>query len=136
MSSEFLRGLSIHGYGVSLGVGIGVPIPILDEDLMKTAVTTDNDIYAPVLDYSTPSRDRRPIGEVSYAELKSGNVEILGKSIKTSSLSSYNKARVIADKLKNMITNGEFLLTQPVEKLPEERKQKPLNICSKDEVAQ
>ena len=135
MSSEFLRGMSIHGYGVSLGVGIGVPIPILDENLMKTAVTADKDIYAPVLDYSEQSRDRRPIGEVSYAELKRGSVEILGKSIKTSSLSSYNKARVIADKLKNMIANGEFLLTQPVEKLPEERKQKPLNICTKDEVA-
>ena len=134
MSSEFLRGLSFHGYGVSLGVGIGIPIPILDENLMKSAVVADKDIYAPVLDYSTPSRDRRPIVEVSYAELNSGNVELLGKKIKTSSLSSYSKARTIAEKLKGMITTGEFLLTQPVEQMPAERKQKPLNICAKEEV--
>ena len=35
MSSDWLRGASIQGYGVSLAVGIGVPIPMLDVDVAE-----------------------------------------------------------------------------------------------------
>lgn len=134
MSSEFLRALDFHGYGISLAVGIGVPIPILDEDLMKSAAVRDDQIFAPVLDYAIQSRNRKPIAEFSYAQLRSGTVELFGKKVRTSSLSSYYKARVIADRLRKMIEEKEFLLTKPVEPLPEERYQKPLEVCSREEV--
>lgn len=134
MSPEFLQALSFTGYGISLGVGIGVPIPILDEDLMRTAVIRDDQIYAPVLDYAIQSRTRKPIAEVSYAQLKSGTIELFGKRVKTSSLSSYYKARIIAQRLKDMIMENEFTLTQPVQPLPAERTVKPLDVCSKEDV--
>jgi uncharacterized protein (DUF39 family) len=134
MSTEFVRALNFHGYGPSLGGGSGVPIPIVDEDLMRSASVTDDKIYAPVLDYGIQSRNRRPMMEVSYAQLRSGTIDLFGKRVKTSSLSSYYKARVIAERLKKMIMEKEFQLTRPVVPLPESRGQKDLEVCSKEEV--
>ena len=134
MSSEFIRALSFKNYGVSLAVGLGVPIPILDEEVMRAASVREDQIFAPVLDYAVQSRTRKPIREISYAELRSGSIEINGKKVKTSSLSSYAKARQVAETLKNQIAKGEFLLTQAVAGLPEERIQGPLDVHSQDEV--
>jgi uncharacterized protein (DUF39 family) len=134
MSTEYMRALDFRKYGMSLAVGIGVPIPILDEQMMKCVAISDKDIFAPVLDYSIQSRNRKPIKEVSYAQLRSGAIELFGKKVKTSSLSSYYLARQIAEKLKGMIQKGEFLLTEPVERLPEDMAFEPLDIVSKEEV--
>jgi len=134
MSTEYIRALNFRRYGISLAVGIGVPIPILDKQMMKFVSISDKDILAPVLDYSVQSRNRKPLKEVSYAELRSGAVELFGKKVKTSSLSSYYKARQIAEELKRMVQEGDFLLTEPVERLPEDRTFNPLEIVSKEEV--
>ncbi|WP_019178086.1 homocysteine biosynthesis protein [Methanomassiliicoccus luminyensis] len=134
MSTSYVRALYFHKYGWSLGLGIGVPIPILDEDLMRSAAITDDKIFAPVIDYAERSRARTPLKEVSYAELKSGAIEIDGKEVRTSSLSSYRKARDITVELKKMILEKKFTLTPPVEVLPKERVQKPLDLRSPTEV--
>lgn len=135
MSTEYVRALNFNKYGVSLGVGVGVPIPILDEDMMRCASIRDDQIFAPVLDYAVQSRNRKPMREVSYAELRSGSIDIAGKKVRTSSLSSYAKAKQIAETLKKQIIKGEFLLTRPVAPLPDERAQKPLDLHSREEVA-
>jgi uncharacterized protein (DUF39 family) len=127
MSPDYLRALYFTKYGVSLGVGIGVPIPILDESIMRSVSKSDEEIFAPVLDYGVQSRARKSLKDVSYKELKSGIITINGKEVRTSSLSSYRKARDIAAILKGWIQKGEFLLTQPVEMMPDERVQKTLD---------
>jgi uncharacterized protein (DUF39 family) len=81
------------------------------------------------------SRNRVPIHEVSYAELRSGGIEIGGKRVRTSSLSSYAKARQVAEALKASIQKGEFLLTEKVASLPEERSMGALDLHSREEVA-
>jgi uncharacterized protein (DUF39 family) len=134
MSSEFVRALTFHKYGVSLGVGIGVPIPILDEEVMKGVCIRDDQIFAPVLDYSVQSRNKKAIRRASYAELRSGHIDINGKSVRTSSISSYQKAKLIAETLKKDIIKGEFCLTEKVASLPEERAQLPLDLHTKEEV--
>jgi len=134
MSTDYVRALDFRRYGMSLAVGIGIPIPILDEQMMKCVSISDKDIFAPVLDYSVQSRSRKPLKEVSYAELKSGSIELFGKKVKTSSLSSYYKARQIAEKLKQSVQKGDFLLTEPIKRLPEDRTFNPLEIVSKEEV--
>jgi len=45
-------------------------------------------------------------------------VEINGKKIRTNTLSSLYKSREIANKLKELITNGEFMLQEPIQKFP------------------
>jgi len=121
MSSEFVRGASFRGYGVSLGVGVGVPIPVLDADMAKFTAVSDAQITAPIVDYSQgyPEMSAGPLGEVTYADLKSGKINFAGKEIPTGAISSYPKAKKIAETLKAWIGEGKFLLTQPVEPLPQ-----------------
>lgn len=120
MKPEWLIGTSMLGYGCTLTVGIGIPIPILSEEILRYTTVSDADIFAPIVDYSEAYPQRRPeiICEISYAELKSGHVNIQGKDVPTASLSSYPKAVEIANILKGWIEKGEFLLTEPVAPLP------------------
>jgi uncharacterized protein (DUF39 family) len=120
MKPEWLRGVSLLGYGVSLAVGIGIPIPILNEEMLEYTIIRDEDIYAPVVDYGSayPNAELGNLGLASYAQLKSGTIIINGKEVKTAPLSSYPKAKKIAGELKEWILSGNFLLTKPVQNLP------------------
>ncbi len=120
MKSKWLVGTSFVGYGCTLTVGIGVPIPVLSEEILRYTLVTDSDIFAPVVDYSDAYPQRKPdiLGEVSYAELRSGTAKIQGQEVPTASLSSYPGAVEIAGILKEWIKKGEFLLTEPVLPLP------------------
>jgi len=120
MESKWLKGVSFRGYGTSLSVGIGLPIPVLDEDVCRSAAVNDEDIYATIVDYSKsyPYVEPGNLGEVSYAQLKSGSITLEGKQIPTTPLSSYVKAKEIANTLKERIQRGQFLLTEPVAPIP------------------
>ena len=126
MSPEFLRAAIFHRYGTTLYVGIGIPIPILNEKLALSTAIKDSDISTSVLDYSIPRRSRPTIKTVTYADLKSGAIEIDGKEVKTSPISSYHVAKKIADTLKSWIEKGEFALTLPVERLPQDTPVRPM----------
>ncbi|MCD6301055.1 MAG: homocysteine biosynthesis protein [Staphylothermus sp.] len=120
MKPEWLIGTSFQGYGATLTVGVGIPIPILNEEIVKYTAVRDEDIVAAVVDYSSsyPNLAGGPIGEVNYKELKSGTITVNGREVPTSPLSSYPKARQIAQTLKEWIQKGEFLLGEPVKMFP------------------
>lgn len=120
MKPAWLRGTSMLGYGTTLTVGIAVPIPVLSEEVIRYAAVKDEDIFAPVVDYSGPYPQRRSdvLGEVSYGQLKSGTIHVQGKKVPTASLSSYLKATELATMLKKQILAGDFLLTEPVAPIP------------------
>jgi uncharacterized protein (DUF39 family) len=120
MNSQWLKGASFTGYGVTLTVGIGVPIPILNEEILAYTAVKDEDIKAQVVDYSQAYPQVQPgsLAEVNYAQLKSGTIEVNGKKIHTGGISSYAKAREIAQSLKQWIEKGDFLLTEPVAQFP------------------
>lgn len=120
MSPKWLKGTSFTGYGVTLTVGIGVPIPILNEEILQFTTVRDEEIWAQIVDYSESYPQFIPgsLGEVNYKQLKSGKITVQGKEVPTSGLSSYLKAKEIAQILKEWIEAGKFFLTQPVELLP------------------
>lgn len=120
MSPHWLTGYSMLGYGASLAVGIGIPIPALDEEIVRAAAVRDVDLTAPVVDYSTdyPQGTGKVLAEVSYADLRSGRIQINGNEVVTAPLSSYSRAREIAGILKEWITSGRFTLTEAVDLLP------------------
>lgn len=128
MSSEYLKALDIHGYGYSIAIGVGVPIPILNADVMKRCAISDSEIYAQLVDYSVTSRSRPALATYNYEQLRSGKIEYEGKTIKTSSMSSYWGARKVANKLRDWIEKGEFELTEPFLKLPKQGKVKTLSV--------
>ncbi len=133
MSTEFLRGATFYGYGVSLYVGLGVPIPVLNAEVARKAGVSDAEIETEVVDFGVGRRERPVLRRVTYEELKSGAIEIgIGrgskgskgskggteKEVKTSPLSSFFMAKRVAEELKSRIEAGEFLLSVPVERLP------------------
>jgi uncharacterized protein (DUF39 family) len=120
MNSRWLRGASFTGYGATLAVGLGVPIPILSEEILDFTSVTDADLVAQVVDYSDAYPNCVPgsLGEVTYAELKSGSIQVEGKKIPAAGLSSYARAREVAGILKGWIEEGSFFLTEPVTFLP------------------
>ncbi|MBP1738206.1 MAG: hypothetical protein H6Q48_499 [Deltaproteobacteria bacterium] len=121
MDPQWIRAVSYTGYGVSLSLAVGVPIPILDEEMMKFVSVSDAELTAPVVDYSRfyPTGEGEALlGEVTYAQLKSGSIEVKGKQVPTGCFSSYSKAREVAEHLKSLIQSGGFLLSQPVAPLP------------------
>ena len=103
-----------------VAVGVGVPIPILNEEIAAFTGVSDEEIFTHVIDYShdySHGIDRN-YGQVSYAELKNGQIEVNGKTVQTSPLSSVVRAREIAETLKKWIDEDGFELGTPVKMLP------------------
>jgi uncharacterized protein (DUF39 family) len=120
MNPKWVAGASMLGYGCSLMVGLGVPIPILNEELARFTGISDEEIYTQIIDYGKdyPKGEAKSLGQVSYAELKSGTIRFNGRDIPTVPLSSYVRALEIARILREWIEKGEFVLTEPQEMLP------------------
>ena len=120
MDSRWVVGVSILGYGCSLAMGLGVPIPILNADMARYTGVCDEEIYTQIIDYGNdyPKGEAKSLGQVSYAELKSGLIGFNGQEVPTVPISSYVRALEIATILKELIEKGEFLLTHPQEMLP------------------
>jgi uncharacterized protein (DUF39 family) len=134
--AEFFSAATFTKYGVSAFVGIGVPIPVLDEEIAATLALTDEELTATVFDYGVQRRSRPALGTVTYAELRSGSIEIDGKTIPTGPISSLPTARKIAATLKEWIAKGSFVLSPPLQPLPQpgEQSVKPLEIRSEEAI--
>jgi uncharacterized protein (DUF39 family) len=128
MHPRWLIGVSLQGYGCSLSLGIGIPIPILNEEMAGYAGISDEEIVTQVKDYSFTQSE--PLAEVNYAQLRSGSIRVAGKDIPTVPLSSYVRAKEIAELLKAWIQKGEFLLGEPQHLVPTSGKQPATNHLS------
>jgi uncharacterized protein (DUF39 family) len=120
MEAKWIAGVSMLGYGCSLAVGLGVPIPVLNEEIARFTGVSDEEIFTQIIDYGKdyPKGEGKSLGQVSYAELKSGSIRFRGRDVPTVPLSSYVRALEIANILKGWIEKGEFVLTEPQEMLP------------------
>lgn len=134
MSTSYIKACTFYGYGVTLFVGVGIPIPVLDEEMVEFLKIKDEDIYTEIIDYSIQRRNKPSCGKVNYKQLRSGEVKIGGKRVQTGSISSYYKAKEIANNLKKWITGGKFYLTSCVAPLPSDEKINNLDILSREEV--
>ncbi|MBD3393889.1 MAG: hypothetical protein GF418_17280 [Chitinivibrionales bacterium] len=128
MRPEFVRGVSLRGYGVSLALGVGIPIPVLNEQVLTRACIRDRDIPAPVIDYGIdyPQNTGKVLCHVTYEDLRSGRIEVQGKKVAVGSLSSYHTALEVANLLAGEIRRGDFTLARPHAKLPADTAMKPL----------
>lgn len=120
MSPEWLKGASFTGYGATLVVGVGVPIPVLNEEICLHAALRDEDLSTRIVDYGNdyPQGRTGDLGNVTYAQLKSGVIRVRDRDVPTASLSSYSRARRIAGILKGWIEEGKFYLSERVAEFP------------------
>jgi len=120
MDPKWILGVSMLGYGCSLALGLGVPIPILNEKMARYTGVSDEELFTQIIDYGNdyPKGEPTSLGQVSYAELKSGTIRYNSQDVQTVPISSYIKAVEIAHILKSRIEKGEFLLTEPQEMIP------------------
>ncbi|MGC9502610.1 homocysteine biosynthesis protein [Baaleninema sp.] len=121
MSAEWVRGCYFHNYGPSLMLGVGVPLPVLDETVVERCAVRDEQLVAPVVDFSIPRRVRPTFGLVSYAQLKAGKITVDGKSVRVAPLASLYRSRRVAEELKSWIEAGNFTLTEAVAPIPSDR---------------
>jgi L-aspartate semialdehyde sulfurtransferase len=121
MNPKWVRGCHFKHYGPSLMLGVGVPLPVLDEAVIQACAVSDQELVAPVIDFSIPRRVRPTFGLVSYAQLKSGSITIERKRIRTAPLASLRMSRQVALELKQWIESGQFTLTEPVAEIPRDR---------------
>jgi uncharacterized protein (DUF39 family) len=120
MHPKWIAGVSMLGYGCSLAVGLGVPIPILNEAMARYTGISDEELFTQIIDYGHdyPKGQAKSLGQVSYAELKSGTIRFNGREIPAVPVSSHVRALEIANILKGWIEKGDFYLTEPQVKLP------------------
>jgi uncharacterized protein (DUF39 family) len=116
MSTRFIRAAYFEKYGVSLFVGIGIPVPIIDEDIASRVLIRNSQIETNIIDYG--SGNFEILGRIDYEKLFSGEISLNGKKIRTAPLSSVKVAREIAELLRTEVTEGRFLLTEPVALFP------------------
>jgi uncharacterized protein (DUF39 family) len=126
MSNEFIKAAYFEKYGVTMFVGIGIPIPVLDEEMAARVMIRNEQITTRILDYGNPEHPE--LGRTNYRDLMSGEIVLNHKKIKTSSLSSLYKARKIAGILKKQVSEGKFLLTEPLEMFPRNKSLNTLGI--------
>lgn len=116
MSTRFIKAAYFEKYGVTMFVGVGIPVPVLDADMAKRVSIRNSQIETNIIDYGSGSFEI--LGQVDYETLFSGEILLNGRKIRTAPLSSVKIAREIAEILKNEITEGRFLLSEPVALFP------------------
>jgi L-aspartate semialdehyde sulfurtransferase len=121
MDPRWVRGCYFKGYGASLMLGVAVPLPVLNERVVEACAVRDEDLVAPIVDFSIPRRVRPTFGLVTYAQLKSGKLNIDGKIVRVAPLASLYLSRQVSMLLKEKIQAREFFLTEPVAALPRDR---------------
>lgn len=113
MNSGFIKAAYFEKYGVTMFVGVGIPIPVIDEDIARRVSVRNSQIETNIIDYGSGNFEK--LGQVDYEKLFSGEINLAGKKIRTAPLSSLKVAREIAAILVREISEGRFLLTEPVE---------------------
>lgn len=120
MNARYVRAQSIIGYGVSLALGVGIPIPMLNEEMAWFTGVSNEDISMPVKDYGYdyPNGIPREVTRVSFADLRTGQITVNEKKTDTVPVTSHSMSLEVADKLKEWILKGDFLLTEKQDDIP------------------
>lgn len=134
MMPQYLHAVTLKNYATSMFVGLAVPIPILNLKIAKNCSIRDKHIETVIKDAAEQNvmdSKKKIVSRITYEELKSGLINIDGKEIKTSSLSNMKKSRELMKMLKEKIANGNFFLTECLDKLPSTSCNNSLNVINK-----
>jgi uncharacterized protein (DUF39 family) len=113
LDPHWLRPCHFEGHGTGLLVAIAAPVPLLNLTEAAWAATGPEALQAPVLDLAIPRRVRPALGQVSYAELLTGRVEVQGRRLRCAPAHSPRLATSITERLISLLRAGDFPLRLP-----------------------
>jgi uncharacterized protein (DUF39 family) len=112
--ADFIKPVTIPGYGISLYVAVGIPIPVLDEEVAAQVCVRNRDIKTRLIDYSNGD----VLDIVNYEDLIQNKVTFQGNRLHARTMTDLKTSHKISTILKQWIRSGEFQLKQPVQRLP------------------
>ena len=118
LDPRWLRATRLEGGGSGLLVAIAAPVPLINAAVAQQAAAGDAELQAPVLDFAIPRRIRPSHGQMSYAELHSGQLSLRGRRLTCAPGHSPRLAAAIAEDLVQRLKEGSFPLRLPLQALP------------------
>ena len=118
LDPRWLRATRLEGGGSGLLVAIAAPVPLINAGVAQQAAAGDAELQAPVLDFAIPRRIRPSHGQMSYAELHSGQLSLRDRRLACAPGHSPRLAAAIAEDLVQRLKEGSFPLRLPLQALP------------------
>jgi uncharacterized protein (DUF39 family) len=117
LEAGWLRPCFFEGHGSALLLPIAAPVALLDATTALQAAAGDGQLEAPVLDFSVPRRLKPGFGTVTYAALRSGRIQLEGRSVRAAPAHSPRLAEAIALELVQRLEQNTFPLRLPTQPL-------------------
>ncbi|MCP9850735.1 homocysteine biosynthesis protein [Cyanobium sp. Morenito 9A2] len=113
LNSEWVRPCFFEGHGSGLLVAIAAPVPLTNATVALQATAANDQLEAPVLDFSIPRRIKPGFGGVPYSQLLSGRIQVDGRQLSCAPAHSPRLAESIAIELIERLLSGHFPLRLP-----------------------
>jgi L-aspartate semialdehyde sulfurtransferase len=117
LQPRWLRATQTEAEGTGLLVAIAAPVPLINLGVARQAAAGEHDLQAPVLDFAIPRRVRPSFGRVSYAALRSGQLNLEGRQLTCAPGHSPRLAEEIGAELAEQLRGGRFPLRLPLQPL-------------------
>ena len=121
LQPQWVRACFFEGHGSALMVAMAAAVPLIDGVTAQQASLGDDELQAPVLDLSIPRRLKPSLGQASYGELLSGQLQLPGpqphRSLRCAPAHSPQLATSLAAELVTQLESGTFPLRLPLQPL-------------------
>jgi uncharacterized protein (DUF39 family) len=113
LRGEWVRPTFFEGHGSGLLVAIASPVPLINATVALQAAAENDQLEAPVLDFSIPRRVKPGFGGMSYRQLLTGRIQVDGHQLRCAPAHSPRLAEGIAAELIERLRSGHFPLRLP-----------------------
>jgi uncharacterized protein (DUF39 family) len=110
----WIRPCFFEGHGSALMVAIAAPVPLINLAVARQAACSDDQLEAPVLDFSIPRRIRPSFGFVPYSQLLAGEIQVDARRLRCAPAHSPRLAEEISSGLIQRLRDGSFPLRLPL----------------------
>lgn len=114
LRAEWIRPCHFEGHGSALLVAIAAPVPLINLAVARQAACRDDQLEAPVLDFSIPRRIRPSFGFVPYSHLLAGEIQVDARRLRCAPAHSPRLAEDIGAGLIQLLRDGSFPLRLPL----------------------
>jgi len=125
---ELVHGCYLEGHGATLLIAVAVPVLLLDRAIAAQAAQAAAQLVAPVLDLAIPRRIKPLLGQVSYAQLQQGVIEVQGAKLRCAPAHSPRLAAAAAQQLSRLLLEGTVPLQPALQPLPQRSSLVPLDL--------